>query len=63
MQTVDSSGVKNNKYKKDAEKAKRKAKPREEWLSAEVPMIIDDVTFKKAQVGEYKAQEAEKVKV
>ena len=63
LQTVDSSGVKNNKYKKDGEKAKRKPKPREGWLLAEVPMIIDDATFKKAQVGEYKAQAAGKVKV
>lgn len=49
LQTVDTSGVKNNKYKNDEDKARRKMKPREEWIEIKVPQIIDDTTFQKAQ--------------
>ena len=49
LQTVDSSEVKNNKYRSKKERVSRKEKPREEWLPVKVPVIIDELTFQKAQ--------------
>ncbi len=40
IQTVDTQGVKHNKFRNPDEKIKRVEKPREEWIAVEVPEII-----------------------
>lgn len=40
IQTVDTQGVKHNKFRNPEERIKRKEKPREEWIAIQVPEII-----------------------
>lgn len=49
IQRYDTADVKLNKYKDEAEKVKRKERPREDWMGVSVPIIIDEDTWNKAQ--------------
>ena len=40
IQTVDTQGVKHNKFRSPDEKVKRVMKPREEWIGIQIPEII-----------------------
>jgi len=40
IQTVDTQGIKFNKFRKEEDKIKRKEKPREEWIAVQVPTIV-----------------------
>ena len=40
IQTVDSQGVKHNKFRNENEKVKRTMRPREEWIAIQVPEIV-----------------------
>jgi site-specific DNA recombinase len=45
IRRFDSTDVKLNKYKEEADKAKRKERPQEEWIGVSVPAIIDEDTW------------------
>ena len=49
IRRYDTTDVKLNKYKEAADKAKRKERPREEWIGISVPSIIDGDTWNRAQ--------------
>ena len=49
IQTVDSQGVKFNKYRNEDEKIKRTMKPKEQWIAIEIPEIIDIEIWEKLQ--------------
>ncbi|MGB7604873.1 MAG: recombinase family protein [Lutisporaceae bacterium] len=49
IRRYDTADVKLNKYKEDADKAKRKERPQEEWIGVSVPIIIDEDTWNKVQ--------------
>lgn len=49
IQTVDTQGVKFNKFRNEEDKIKRKEKPREEWIAIEVPEIIPVVIWEEVQ--------------
>jgi site-specific DNA recombinase len=49
IQTVDTQGVKFNKYRKDEDKIKRIMKPREEWIGIQVPEIVPVDIWEKLQ--------------
>jgi site-specific DNA recombinase len=49
IRRYDATDVKLNKYKEDADKAKRKERPQEEWIGVTVPTIIDEDTWNAVQ--------------
>lgn len=49
IQRYDTADVKLNKYKEESEKAKRKERPRDEWIGVSVPSIVDEDTWNRVQ--------------
>jgi site-specific DNA recombinase len=49
IQRYDTADVKLNKYKDESEKAKRKERPRDEWIGVSVPSIIEEDTWNRVQ--------------
>ena len=45
----NSEGAKNNRFKNEADKVKRSIRPEEEWISVNIPPIIDEKLFYKVQ--------------
>jgi site-specific DNA recombinase len=49
IRRYDATDVKLNKYKDEVDKAKRKERPKEEWIGVTVPSIIDEDTWNRVQ--------------
>lgn len=59
IQVEDTTGVKNNRYRRPEERVSRKRRPREEWCAVHIPAIIDRQTWEEVQ---YRLRDARRVR-